>query len=266
MRITRLQKFHCKGEVLTWHRAVPHPFSLMTLFCPSFATHDTLSAGKVSKQTSGRLRCELGKASQKGFTRVMVCALLNRVMFLDRIHPPADMAELLAEVAKLSSRPRYAFMLLSLIAQQSRSDGSAGPYVQSGEGLVAIRDWLSDALAPMGARDPRRSALHLRVRTELMASGQLPADPTEQEQAIAARVKEQVRAVGKCNLSRVVSELVNAGLLKRHYQGYCVDHHNRGAQRQAVYTLSGAARVLLRNQAAAQTASLPAQAEFPFPR
>jgi len=35
-----------------------------------------------------------------------------------------------------------------------------------------------------------------------------------------------------------VSELVRAGLVKRHYQGFRVDHHNRGAKRQAVYVVT----------------------------
>ncbi|OUC54525.1 hypothetical protein CA262_06355 [Sphingobium sp. GW456-12-10-14-TSB1] len=39
--------------------------------------------------------------------------------------------------------------------------------------------------------------------------------------------------------------LVRAGILHRHYQGYRVDHHNRGTQRQAFYTLSPIARKLL---------------------
>lgn len=33
------------------------------------------------------------------------------------------------------------------------------------------------------------------------------------------------------------SDLVKAGLLRRHYQGFRVDHPNRGAQREAVYTV-----------------------------
>ena len=43
----------------------------------------------------------------------------------------------------------------------------------------------------------------------------------------------------------VVSGLVRAGLLKRHYEGYRVDHDNRGAQRQAFYILAGGARSLV---------------------
>jgi len=63
--------------------------------------------------------------------------------------------------------------------------------------------------------------------------------------AIDDKVRARVRAAGKANLSRAVTELVKAGLLERHYEGYRVDHKNRGAQRHAVYTLAGSARTLL---------------------
>lgn len=161
-------------------------------------------------------------------------------------------------------------MLLNLIADQARPDGSAGPWVEASGTHVSIRDWLSDALAPMGQRDPKRIALSERVRDDLKASGALPSDPTMAQRLVENEVRLRVRAAGKTNLSRVASELVRAGLLLRHYQGYCVDHHNRGAQRQAVYTLSGAARVLLRRdvrahpvQSTARTAA-PRQATLPF--
>jgi hypothetical protein len=107
-----------------------------------------------------------------------------------------------------------------------------------------LRDWLCDALTPMGRRDPRRLALEARVRDELAAEGSLPAAPAAAAALIEREVRERVRASGKTNVSRAVSELVRAGLLHRHYQGYRVDHHNRGAQRQAVYTLSAPARRL----------------------
>ena len=44
-------------------------------------------------------------------------------------------------------------MVPNLIAQVSRSDGSAGPLVAKGGGLIPLRDWLCDALTPMGQRD-----------------------------------------------------------------------------------------------------------------
>ena len=109
----------------------------------------------------------------------------------------------------------------------------------------SLRDWLSDALSPMGSRDPRRIALTERVREELACNGAMPKDREDAARVVVEEVRSRVRATGKTNLSRAVSELVGAGLLRRHYQGYAVDHHNRGAQRHAVYTLAGAARCLI---------------------
>jgi len=155
------------------------------------------------------------------------------------------LSALLDTIARTSSRPRYAYMLLTLIAEVADARGSAGPLVRSGTALVALRDWLSDALTPMAGRDPRRRALAERVRAELTSEGRLPADPRSADAAVEAELRDRVRASGKANLSRAVSELVSAGLLRRHYQGWQVDHHNRGARRQAVYTLTGLSRTLL---------------------
>ncbi|QBM78198.1 hypothetical protein E2E30_20220 (plasmid) [Sphingomonas sp. AAP5] len=49
------------------------------------------------------------------------------------------------------------------------------------------------------------------------------------------------RRSGRANVSRAVPDLVRAGLVRRHYQGSRVDHHKRGAQRKAVYTITDAA-------------------------
>ncbi|HEX7742602.1 MAG TPA: hypothetical protein VF442_09255 [Sphingobium sp.] len=169
-----------------------------------------------------------------------------------------DLSALVDRLAHASTRPRYAFMLLSLIAEVARADGSAGPLVAQESGLLPLRDWLCDALAPMGGRDPRRIALAERVRDEMAAQGTLPAEAAAAELAVEEETRQRVRVSGKTNLSRAVSELVAAGLLRRHYQGYRVDHHNRGAQRQAVYTLTGLARALL-PQAFAPVAPPPPQ-------
>jgi len=177
--------------------------------------------------------------------------------------PQLDMPSLLEMLARSSSRPRYAFMVLNLIAQVSRSDGSAGPLVAKGGGLIPLRDWLCDALTPMGQRDPRRVALEERIRSDLAMSGALPIDGGQATAMIEDAIREQVRASGKTNVSRAVSELVRAGLLKRHYQGYCVDHHNRGAQRQAVYVLAGSARGLIGGRQE-QPRAVPRQAELAF--
>ncbi|HEX7876244.1 MAG TPA: hypothetical protein VF489_06625 [Sphingobium sp.] len=168
-----------------------------------------------------------------------------------------DLSALVDRLAHASTRPRYAFMLLSLIAEVARPDGSAGPLVAQESGLSPLRDWLCDALAPMGGRDPRRLALAERVRGEMAAQGTLPAEPAAAALAVEEETRQRVRVSGKTNLSRAVSELVAAGLLRRHYQGYRVDHHNRGAQRQAVYTLTGLARALLPQVSVPVAAPLP---------
>lgn len=171
-------------------------------------------------------------------------------MFLQTLPYPArgqssDMAVLLDHVAHASTRPRYAFMLLSLIAEVARPDGSAGPFILRDGCSTLLRDWLCDALAPMGARDPKRLTLERKVRAELLGANPTPAQEVAGHAAIAAQVHERIRKSGKTNLSRAVSELVKAGLIRRHYQGFRVDHCNRGAGRHAVYTLTGRARCLM---------------------
>lgn len=187
----------------------------------------------------------------------MICAVFIPVMFVSRIeagHGPkgGGVALLLEQLAQISRRPRYAFMLLNLIAQVAKTGGRAGPLVVEGNVATPLRDWLCDALTPMGGRDPKRLALTERVERELRRGGRLPNDAAQAARMIDEEVRDRVRASGKTNLSRAVTELVNAGLLKRHYQGYCVDHLNRGAQRQAVYTLAGKALCLLVSDASAR--------------
>lgn len=156
-----------------------------------------------------------------------------------------DVAAVLETLAQVSSRPRYAFMLLNLIAQVAGPDGSAGPWIRRDNELVSLRDWLCDALTPMAQRGPRNAARAERVHKNLDKDGLLPRDAEEAQRLVAEEMRARVRVAGKTNLSRTVSELVNAGLLRRHYQGYRVDHRNRGGQRHAVYTLTGTARQLV---------------------
>nr|KIS31894.1 hypothetical protein TQ38_14175 [Novosphingobium sp. P6W] len=169
----------------------------------------------------------------------------------------SDMAQLLDRVAHASTRPRYAFMVLSLIAEIARPDGSAGPFVMLGGRSTLLRDWLCDALTPMGGRDPKRLMLPQKVRAELLALGKVPSEPEAAEAAIAAEVHERIRKSGKTNLSRAVSELVHAGLIRRHYQGFRVDHRNRGAGRHVVYALVGRACCLMARSPGAPLPALP---------
>lgn len=153
-----------------------------------------------------------------------------------------DLPAVLERLAEVSARPRYTFMVLNLIARAAGTSDSAGPYVHEGGAAVPVRDWLSDALLPMAQRDARRRAVVEQVRADLAARGALPADPAAAEQAVAGELRDRLRHSGRTNVSRAVSDLVRAGLIRRHYQGYCVDHVNRGAQREAVYTIAPAVK------------------------
>src|SRR3546814_4049003 len=85
--------------------------------------------------------------------------------------PPIDMPSMMEALAQNSARPRYAFMVLNLIASIAGPDGRAGPLVVTDGSAATIRVWLCDALAPMGSRDPRRQAVAGRVKSKLVCHG-----------------------------------------------------------------------------------------------
>ena len=76
----------------------------------------------------------------------MIRAHLNPVMFHAPMHQAprqaSDMSSLLDALANASSRPRYAFMVLNLIAEVARPDGSAGPFIKRQGASISLRDWL----------------------------------------------------------------------------------------------------------------------------
>lgn len=154
--------------------------------------------------------------------------------------------QLVDRIAAVTRRPRYALLVLELIAREAGPNGSLGPRVQTDEGQVPVRDWLCQALAPLAKRDCRRVALVEAVRAEVLASAGETSDPEALERACDAQIKERVTRSGRTSISRAVSDLVKAGLLRRHYQGFRVDHPNRGAQREAVYTITAEVRQTLR--------------------
>lgn len=159
-----------------------------------------------------------------------------------------DTPSLMAAIATASKRPKFSYMLLQLLAEVADKKGSAGPSVVVNGDAVPVRDWLCDALVPMAQRTPWRRSTIEAVRAELEHADELPADPAEANRVVEERVRERVRQSGRCNVSRAVSDLCRGGLLRRHYQGYRVDHQNRGAQREAVYTIMPDALAALRRR------------------
>lgn len=164
-------------------------------------------------------------------------------LFEPRAAIPAamDLPALIERIALASTRPRYAFLVLNLIAKAAGAGDSAGPYVHEAGRRIPVRDWLCDALIPLAHRDGRRRAVVDEVRSDLAARDLIPEDAVAAAQLLDEKVRARLLQSGRCNISRAVSDLVRAGLLRRHYQGYRVDHHNRGAQREAVYTLTAEA-------------------------
>lgn len=155
-----------------------------------------------------------------------------------------DVSAILQRLATHSARPRYTFMVLNLISEAAGPSGSVGPLVASRGGVMPVRDWLSDALAPMAERDRRRVDLARRATSAI--EDDLPSDPAAAADEIALVIKQRVRRSGKTNVSRAVSDLVRAGLLRRHYAGWWKNHQNRGGQRQAVYVVDADALAALR--------------------
>ena len=96
----------------------------------------------------------------------------------------------------------------------------------------------------MAKREQRRRGLAARAADAL--ADELPADPVVAAQMLDEEIRHRVRRSGKTNVSRAVSDLVRAGLVRRHYAGWCKDHQNRGGQRQSVYTVNASALAALR--------------------
>lgn len=169
-----------------------------------------------------------------------------------------------AVLAEASRRPRYAFLVLQLVAEVADGRGQAGPFVAAGGEPVLLRDWLGTQLLPMSEQPARRAALRERVaaslRDELTGKAQID------EAHIEAAVEEQALAVGRANISRATSDLVRAGLVTRHYAGYATNHRNRGGGRHAVYVVKPAVLRLLRRPAPAQGAMISSAMAAPAKR
>ena len=138
-----------------------------------------------------------------------------------------------AILAARSSRPRYTFLVLQLVAEAANEKGRAGPFVPCGDARMTLRDWLCTQLMPMSERDGRRAALRARIVENL--ADRLTGDPEVDQKLIASTIDDHVLTIGRANVSRAISDLVGAGFVRRHYAGYRTNHENRGGGRHAVY-------------------------------
>ena len=154
-------------------------------------------------------------------------------------------ADILAALSAYSARPRFAYMLLGLMSEVADNKGSIGPRV--GSQSATVREWLASSLIPMCAHHRRRQSLLQRMRKEMAA--ELPLDPEAANALLEEKLKERAARSVKTNISRAMTELERAGLVKRHYAGYRTNHHNRGGGRHAVYTVTPEALAALRRRA-----------------
>jgi len=161
-------------------------------------------------------------------------------------HKPhrSGLGAIFAVLAEVSTRPRYAFLVLQLVAEIADGRGQAGPYVIAGDERILLRDWLCAQLLPISEQNRRRAALRARVAVAL-APG-LTGAPDEVARRVDQAVEQQVLQAGRANISRAISDLVRADLVTRHYAGYATDHANRGGGRHAVYVVKPAVLRLLR--------------------
>jgi hypothetical protein len=154
---------------------------------------------------------------------------------METVRHISGIGSIYATLAACSSRPRYAFLVLQLVAEAANVQGRAGPLVSCGDANMLLRDWLCIQLMPMSERDGRRGALRARI-VETLAD-RLTGERDHDQSIIDSAVDEHVLTVGRANISRAISDLVRAGLVRRHYAGYRTNHENRGGGRHAVYAI-----------------------------
>lgn len=157
---------------------------------------------------------------------------------------PLTVGQIVSTLAQVSRRPRYAFMVLNLISEAAGPDGKAGPYVEVKGQQIPLRDWLSDCLAPLSHDERRQADLRRRLMAEMKK--ELPRNHAEAERLVERALQARIRSSGKTNISHAVSDLVKAGFMTRHYEGWIRSHVNRGAQRHAVYVVDGDVLAALR--------------------
>ena len=162
-------------------------------------------------------------------------------------HEITGIGGIYAVLVEASNRPRYAFLVLQLVAEAADGRGQAGPFIAHGGVPVRLRDWLCSQLLPMSQQPARRAALRARVAASL--TDELTGDAIRDAARIDAAVEEQVQAVDRANVSRAISDLVRAGLMTRHYAGYATSHKNRGGGRHAVYVVKPGVLAVLRKPA-----------------
>src|SRR3546814_3041469 len=147
-----------------------------------------------------------------------------------------SVSNILDQLATTSSRPRYAFAVLALLAEQAGPTGKTGPFItDEDEEKLPLREYIGKRLARMSGRDSRRRQLESRIREDL--KDVLPEDMFEAQRIVDEKVHARVRATGADHFSRVVGELEKCGYIARYYEGYRTPHSNQIGLRNLVCVL-----------------------------
>src|SRR3546814_14191892 len=74
-----------------------------------------------------------------------------------RANAPVSVSNILAQLATTSSRPRYAFAVLALLAEQAGPTGKTEPFItDEDEEKLPLREYVGKRLARMPGRDSTR--------------------------------------------------------------------------------------------------------------
>src|SRR3546814_14948444 len=104
---------------------------------------------------------------------------------------PISVSNILDQLATTSSRPRYAFAVLALLAEQAGPTGKTGPFITDADAeKLPLRDYHRQRLQRMSRRGIPRPQLESRIRDAL------------QDVRPAERHRQHDR-VGKCWVERV---------------------------------------------------------------
>src|SRR3546814_10677237 len=80
---------------------------------------------------------------------------------------PMSVSNILDQLATTSSRPRYAFAVLALLAEQAGPTGKTGPFItDEDEEKLPLREYIGKRLARMSGRDSRRRQPESRIRED----------------------------------------------------------------------------------------------------
>src|SRR3546814_1732208 len=116
-------------------------------------------------------------------------------MPVKRANAPMSVSNILDQLATTSSRPRYAFAVLALLAEQAGPTGKTGPFItDEDEEKLPLREYIGKRLARMSGRDSRRRQLESRIREDL--KDVLTEGLFEAPRIVDEKVHSRVRATG----------------------------------------------------------------------